>query len=117
MERLKHIVEINIVLGAWLILAPFVMGYSGSTVELTNDVALGVLLIGCSWWNAAAASGRADADTLGLLGGIWLIAAPFVLHYQRMSRAFANDIGVGILSVVVSLTAMWWLMSKVRRAA
>ena len=28
MERLKHIVQINIVLGAWLIVAPFVMGYS-----------------------------------------------------------------------------------------
>jgi hypothetical protein len=116
MERLKHTAEINVVLGAWLILAPFVMGYSGSRVELTNDVALGVLLIGCSWWIVEAATGQVGA-ALGLLGGIWLVAAPFVLHYQRMSRAFANDIGVGILSVLVSLTATWWLVSKLRRAA
>ncbi len=49
MERLKHIVQINIILGAWLVIAPFVMGYSMSTVELVNDVALGARLIGCSW--------------------------------------------------------------------
>lgn len=41
MERLKHIVQINILFGAWLIVAPFIMGYSASTVELANDVALG----------------------------------------------------------------------------
>ncbi len=117
MERLKHIVEINIVLGAWLIVAPFVMGYSASTVELANDVAVGVLLIACSSWTVAAAAGQVGAEMLGFLVGIRLITAPFVLHYQRMSRAFANDFGVGILSVLVSVTATWWLVSRVRRAA
>jgi hypothetical protein len=117
MERPKHIIQINIILGAWLIIAPFIMGYSTSTVEMANDIALGVLLVGCSWWTVAVAAGQVGVGTLELLGGIWLIAAPFALHYESLSRAFVNDIGVGILSVLVSATGTWMFASRLRRAA
>jgi len=117
MERLKHIVEINIVLGAWLIVAPFVMGYSVSTTALANDVVLGILLIACSCWILAATAGRVGAGALELVGAAWLVAAPFVLHYQRSSRPFDNDIVLGLLAVMVSAAAMWMLISRLRRAA
>ncbi len=65
----------------------------------------------------AASTAQGGVSTLELLGGIWLIAAPFLLHYERMSRAFANDIGVGILSVLVSVTGTWMFVSGLRRAA
>ena len=115
MERLKHIVEINILLGTWLIAAPFVMGYSISAVELVNDVALGILLVACSWWILTAATGQVGAGGLALLGGLWLLASPFALHYGRLSRPYDNDIVVGILSVLVSATAIWMLGSRLRR--
>lgn len=119
MERLRHIVQINVILGAWLIVAPLVMGYSPSTVELANDLALGLVLLGCSWWILSASESEVSevgASVLGLLGGIWLIAAPFLLHYEWMSRAFANDIGVGILSAMVSATGTWMFVSRFKRA-
>ena len=62
MERLKHIVQINILLGAWLIVAPFIMGYSASTVEMTNDAAVGLVLVACSCWMLAAATGQVGAS-------------------------------------------------------
>jgi len=117
MERLKHIVEINIVLGAWLIVAPFVMGYSVSTTALANDVVLGILLIACSCWILAPTAGRVGAGALELVGAAWLVAAPFVLHYQRSSRPFDNDIVLGLLAVMVSAAAMWMLISRLRRVA
>ena len=116
MERLKHIVQLNILLGAWLIMTPFVMAYSTSTVELANDVTLGIVLIGCSWWILAAETGQVGASALELLGGLWLITAPFVLHYERFARAFQNDIIVGVLSTLISATATWMLASKTRQA-
>src|SRR5579862_4045232 len=112
MERLKHVVQVNILFGAWLVIAPFVLGYSGFKPALTSDVLLGIWLIGCSWWILAAASGRVAAGTLELLGAIWLVAAPFVLHYQRLSRSFDNDIAIGILTLVVSAAATWMLASR-----
>jgi hypothetical protein len=117
MGRLKHIIHINIILGAWLVIAPFVAGYSMSTVELANDVGLGALLISCSWWLLAASTGQVGVSMLQLLGGIWVIAAPLVLHYEQISRVSAHDMGVGILSVLVSATETWMFVSRVRRVA
>ena len=85
MGRLKHIIHINIILGAWLVIPPFATGYSMSTVELANDVGLGALLIGCSWWLLAASTGQVGVSMLQLLGGIWVIAAPLLLHYEHTS--------------------------------
>ena len=114
MERIKHIVQINIVLGVWLVIAPFVMGYSGSTVELATDIAVGAWLICCSWWILAADSGQVTIAVLSMLGGIWLLAMPFALHYQRTSRPFYNDIGVGFVALLVSVAATWMLSSRLR---
>ena len=114
MERLKHIVEINIVLGTWLIVAPFVMGYSVSTTALANDVVLGLLFVACSWWILRSTAGRISGGALELVGGVWLIAAPFVLHYQRSSRPFDNDLVLGVLAVLIGATAMWMLASRRR---
>lgn len=117
MERLKHIVQINILLGAWLIVAPFIMGYFGSTVQLANDVTIGVLLIGCSWWILAALNGQVGASILQLLGALWLVAAPVSFHYAKLSRAYTNDLTVGSLAAVVAAGAAWMLMSSLRRPA
>jgi hypothetical protein len=117
MERLKHVVEINIILGAWLVVAPFVMGYSGSRVELANDVVIGAWLIGCSWWTLAGYSSQAVAGTLEMLAGIWLVAAPFVLRSPRTSRSFDNDIAVGLSSLIVSAATTWMVSARRRTAA
>lgn len=117
MERLKHIVQTNILLGVWLIVAPFVLGYSFSKVELSNDIVLGAWLIGCSWWILTAEVGQIRASALEVLGGLWLVAAPFVFHYQRLSRPFGNDVGVGLVSVMISATAAFMLASRQKRVA
>jgi thiol:disulfide interchange protein len=117
MERLKHIVQINILLGAWLIVAPFILGYSGSTLESGNDIVTGVVLIGCSWWILAAMRGQVGASALQLLGGLWLIAAPFYFHYEKLSRAYTNDLIAGVLVVMVGATASWMLAAKLRTRA
>lgn len=98
-------------------IAPLVMGYFGSTRELVNDTVLGVWLVGCSWWILSAAAGQAAAATLQMLAGIWLVAAPFVLHFQRMSRPFDNDIAIGLVSLTLSAATTWMVSTRVRRAA
>ncbi len=117
MERFKYLAQINILLGAWLIAAPLVLGYTDSRMETWNDVALGILLIACSWWMLAAVAGQLGAGGLQLLGGLWLIAAPFAWHYAQRSRPFSNDLVLGILSVLVSAAALWTFASSVRKTA
>jgi hypothetical protein len=117
MERLKHIIQLNVLFGAWLIAAPFILGYASSRLEMGNDVAVGVLLVACSWWMLAAEAGQVGAGSLQLLGGLWLIAAPFVWRYAHLSRPFSNDVILGILSALTAATATWLIASGVRKAA
>ena len=83
---------------------------------MANDVALGVLLIGCSWWILAEMSFTDFSQWIQIVGGLWLIATPFVLHYDRFSSPFTNDLAVGIVSLLASLAATWTLASRVRSA-
>ncbi len=50
----------NVVLGAWLVVAPFVLGYAGVSSALWNDVLIGLLVI-ILGWRSAAASGTAPS--------------------------------------------------------
>lgn len=43
----------NAALGAWLIAAPFVLGYSGLAAALWNDIIVGVAILGLAWRSAS----------------------------------------------------------------
>ncbi len=53
---------LNILLGIWLIIAPFVLGYSGNSTPLWNDIIFGVL-IAIRAWSSAASTTRRDLPT------------------------------------------------------
>lgn len=117
MERLKHVIEINVLLGAWLVAAPFVFGYAASHIEMGSDVVVGIVLIACSWWILTATAGQVAAGVLQLICGLWLIVGPFLMHYGRSSRPFNDDIIVGIATVLVSATVLRMLGARVKSAA
>jgi hypothetical protein len=49
---------INLVLGIWMLISPFVLDFVGSTVAMWNAVLLGILVGLFSLWAALAAAGR-----------------------------------------------------------
>ena len=52
-----HLEWINAVVGVWLILAPFILGYTAIVAALWNDIIVGVVVIVLATW-AATAFGR-----------------------------------------------------------
>jgi hypothetical protein len=101
---MKNLTWINLILGIWLIIAPFAFGYSTvSRIATGDDIILGVLLICVSWWILAAAAAPVGAAWFQLACGIWILIAPFVLGYTFASRAMQNDVVCGIIAIVVSL--------------
>jgi hypothetical protein len=100
---MKGISWINVVLGIWLIVAPFVLA-AGGGVWTANDMVVGILLIAFAGW---ALSGRplSSAQWLQVLCGAWLIAAPFVLAYGAARVAVWNDVICGIIAVIVGAVA------------
>ncbi len=98
---------LNLILGAWLFLAPF------AGVGAVNDVAAGnsyVFGLGIAIF-AAAALYRPQMweEWVNLLIGIWLILAPFALGFTEQTLVMWNQIIVG---VVVGGDAAWAMLER-----
>ncbi len=103
---MKNITWINILLGIWLVIAPFALAaFGGRGAWTANDVVLGLLLIGFSWWIVAASAPPTGAAWFEVLCGIWLIVAPFVLRYSVSSHK-SNDVISGIIAIIVAAVAI-----------
>jgi hypothetical protein len=106
-SHMKGITWINLLLGIWLIIAPFVLMTTavGSARWTGNDVVLGILLIAFSWWILAAYGTPMGAIWFQAVCGVWLIIAPFVLAYSATRVAMSNDIVSGIIAIIVAVIA------------
>lgn len=45
---------VNVVIGIWLIIAPFILGYSEFPAPVWNDIILGIIIAGLAAWSAWA---------------------------------------------------------------
>jgi thiol:disulfide interchange protein len=100
---MKRASWINLILGIWLIISPFVFGSMGLRVTVGNNIVLGIVLIASSWWILATVTRAVGVSWFQMLCGIWLVVAPFILHYRAVTHALANDVVVGIIVFVVGL--------------
>lgn len=80
---------VNILLGVWVGISPFVLGFSRNTPAMWNNIAVGVaivLLASVSGWRNGA------LPALIVLLGAWLFASPFVLGFSRTAFLWNNVI-------------------------
>ncbi|HEY9025738.1 MAG TPA: SPW repeat protein [Burkholderiaceae bacterium] len=105
MKQLKHWQDpVNALLGAWLALSPWVIGYVSNATANYNAVVVGLLLI-------AAALGamfvpKAWEEWTEAVLGLWLIVSPWALAFGDDRLARNTAVGTGI---VVALLALWTL--------
>lgn len=71
---------VNVLLGIWLCLSPFVLGFSQNTVELWNNLGIGIAAVLIALL-ASRAHGAIGALSVPL--AIWLFVSPFILGYSR----------------------------------
>jgi SPW repeat len=93
----------SVVLGIWLLIAPFVVGYHMvSAAAATEDVVMGILILGFALWTALAVAPPAGMGWAVFLFGVWVAAAPFAVGYQTVSTsAMVNDLIVGALTLLM----------------
>lgn len=93
----------NLLLGLWLIAAPFVLSY-GAAHARANDIVLGIIIATLAAIRVFGAYRSAWISWVNMLAGLWLIIAPFALGYSGIMHPLWNDIIVGIL---VAGFALW----------
>ncbi|VTU32154.1 MULTISPECIES: SPW repeat protein [unclassified Variovorax] len=107
MKRLKHWQDlVNAILGVWVILSPWALGFQDTMNAMSNAVLVGLLLI-------AAALGaifvpRAWEEWSEGILGLWLIASPWVLDFSMQRDAMLAAVVTGI---VIAALALWTLLT------
>jgi hypothetical protein len=107
MRTAKSLSWLVAVAGLWEVLAPFILGYSATTVAMWNAIVIGVVLIVLAAWTAFSENVRFDRNLewFSALMGVWLVVAPFILAYSTTGVAMWNDIIVGVVVIVLSAWA------------
>jgi SPW repeat-containing protein len=112
---MKRINTINLILGVWLIVAPFLLAHSKShLVATSNDIVLGFLLVAGSFWMLAERTGQFGVTAFEAACGAWLMLVPFVLHGGATPQMLINDIAVGAIVLLVNFTEAWMLAYRPR---
>jgi hypothetical protein len=108
---MKRLIGVNLILGAWAIIAPFALGYyTLSTTAMWNDIVFGLMIFACSWCVLAEVPGQAACSSCAMLSGAWLMIAPFAFNYRI--EAVASDLIVGFLVLVISAIETWRIGHK-----
>jgi len=107
MKQLKHWQDlVNVLLGVWVALSSWVLGFQDMTVVMANAVAVGVLLIAFAL-GAIFVPRAWEEWTEGVLG-LWLVVSPWALGFSTYSQATLNAVVAGI---VIMALALWTLMT------
>ena len=101
---------LNIIAGLWLVLAPFILNYTGS--PRVNDIVVGLIVAVVGVIRTLAVERTAWISWVNIILGIWLIVAPFFLGYSGVSSALWNDV---ILGIIVAALSGWSYGASMRR--
>lgn len=102
MKQMKHWQDpVNAMLGVWLIVSPWAVGFAADQVAMLNFVVVGVLLI-------AAATGaifvpRAWEEWVEVALGAWMVVSPWILGYADFGIALQNGVLVGLAVTLLAL--------------
>lgn len=113
MKRLKHWQDAaNALLGAWLIVSPWVLGFHALTIAMVVTIAIGALLLASSV--GAMSVPAAWEEWLDALLGAALMMAPMLLGFDGVDAALTNALITGAAVVVL---ALWVLATDEEYAA
>jgi hypothetical protein len=96
---MKWATWLNVLLGAWVFVAPWAIGYGGTIA--TNDHAAGLVVLLVALGSVAVPLTVDTLAIVNLLMGIWIAASPIM--FGSLVRVEAtNDVGVGLLIVLLA---------------
>jgi hypothetical protein len=97
---------VNVLLGIWLVVSPWVLAYVDETMAAWNAAVIGVV-IALAAMSALVAYEKWEEWITAALAA-WLIASPYVLGFGGMQAAAWNHLAVGLL---VGILALWRAMT------
>lgn len=93
---------VNLVLGIWIVVSPWALGFAGEQLAAWNAYIVGVIVAVAAL--AALVEFHRWEEWVNVVLGAWLVISPWVLGVAAVSALLWNQIVVGI---VVAGLAIW----------
>jgi hypothetical protein len=93
----------SLVLGSWLFVSPWVLGYTDTPARNAWIMGAGIIVFALS----AAYMPKVWEEMINMLLGIWLVVSPFVLGFAAMESIALHTVLVGILATAFAAWAMF----------
>jgi hypothetical protein len=95
-------IGINLLLGLWLIVAPWILGDGGEGNVVWNEVVVGAAIALIAVVRVNAPARWAPLGWINVVLGGWLVVAPFVLTSNTALISW-NDVIIGVAVVIMAL--------------
>lgn len=106
MKQPKHWQDpLNALIGVWVILSPWALGFQDTQVAMANAVVFGLALLAAAL--GATFVPRAWEELTEGAIGLWLMASPWALGFSMHRNAMLSTLIAGI---VVAALALWTLL-------
>ncbi len=99
--HLSTILWANVLMGIWVTLSPFVLGFNHNLAAVWSNIGTGVAII-----VVAVASGWENESPPAIMVplGVWLYASPLVLNFSHWAY-FANNIIMAFAVIIAAAVA------------
>jgi hypothetical protein len=94
----------SFVLGMWLAVSPWGLGYTQLEGATANAAFVGLTLALGAHFEATC--DLLAAEWLNLAVGVWLVLAPFALGFSTVTHVAANSVVVGAAVALLAISAM-----------
>jgi succinate dehydrogenase/fumarate reductase cytochrome b subunit len=106
MKQMKHWQDpVNALVGVWLIVSPWALGFQSEMNALANAVIVGLLLVATAL--GAIFVPRAWEEWTETALGVWLVVSPWALGFSTLQSAMLSSVASGVVVVVLAL----WVLS------
>jgi hypothetical protein len=102
MMQMKHWQDpANALIGAWLVVSPWALGFQHSSPALSNSVIIGMALLATALGALFVPQAWEEWTEAGL--GLWMVLAPWLFGFSNLGAATANALVCGFLVLALAL--------------
>jgi hypothetical protein len=92
----------NLILGVWLFISPWLIGYA-TGIAAGNSLVVGIIIAIVAIVALSSYQAARGARWVNVVLGIWTIVSPWILSFSGRANVVTNDVIVGALVTIFAL--------------
>ncbi|MGV8083794.1 MAG: SPW repeat protein [Coriobacteriia bacterium] len=102
LRRARWASSLNVLAGIWLVIAPFILGFTSSASAMWNSIAVGAVVVVLAAIRAFNPDEREGISWVNVVLGLWMVVSPYVLNYTNVSSAQTNALITGVIILALA---------------